>query len=278
MIFEKIGVITNKKRDPMLLHTDKLTKYLSGRHNINIINMDAVNSHEEELYKTCDLFIVLGGDGTMLKIVPEASRYDIPVIGVNLGKVGFMNEIEPGELYLLDNLFEGNYEIKSRMMLNVEIVKEGGGALHAGTVLNDAVVTHGAFAKLIEIDVACDGVKVADYRSDGVIAATPTGSTAYSMSAGGPIIDPDVECLCITPVCPHSLVNRPMIFSGGSVLEIKSRNTKTDAYLTLDGRINIRLGENDTVRIKKSGFTAKLAAIKKHGFYDIIKNKLGGNF
>jgi NAD+ kinase len=143
--------------------------------------------------------------------------------------------------------------------------------------LNDAVVTHGVLAKLIETDVVCDGITITKYRADGVIVATPTGSTAYSMSAGGPIIDPGIECFCVTPICPHSLVNRPLIFSHGSVLEIINKNTNADVYLTIDGQTNIKLGANDTVRIKKSKFTAKFTAIKKHGFFDVVREKISEN-
>jgi NAD+ kinase len=163
------------------------------------------------------------------------------------------------------------------MMLNVEIIKDTGELFYAGEALNDAVVTRGVLAKLIETDVLCDGITITKYRSDGVIAATPTGSTAYSMSAGGPIIDPDVECFCVTPICPHSLVNRPLIFSHGSVLEIINRNIYADVYLTIDGQTNIKLDANDTVRIKKSKFAAKFIAIKKHGFFDVVRNKISEN-
>ena len=276
MIFDKIGIITNEKKDPSFEHTKNLINYLSNKKNINIYTNE--NYSEEDLYKTCNLFIVLGGDGTILKTAPKASRYNIPVIGINLGRIGFMSEIEADELYLLDNLFTGDYEIKSRMMLNVEIIKEDGKISHAGTALNDAVVTHGVLAKLIEIDVECDGVTITNYWADGVIAATPTGSTAYSMSAGGPIIDPNIECFCVTPICPHSLVNRPVIFSPASVLEIINKSRKADVYLTIDGQVNIKLGENDTVRIKKSEFTAKLIDIKKHGFFAVVRKKISENF
>jgi len=272
MNFNKIGVITNERKDPDFKHTKNLTDYLSGKKNINIYSNRDHNI--EDLYKICDLFIVLGGDGTMFKVAPKASRYNIPVIGINLGRIGFMNEIEPDEIGLLDNLFDGDYKIKNRMMLDAEIIKENGEIIYAGSALNDAVITHGIFAKLIEIEVACDGIGVTDYRADGIIIATPTGSTAYSMSAGGPIIDPDIECFCVTPICPHSLVNRPLIFSHGSVLEITNKNAGADVYLTLDGQINIKLDEKDIVKIKKSEFAAKFIAIKKHGFFNVVRGKI----
>ena len=271
MIFEKIGIITNEKKDPQFGHTKNLVSYLSDK-NVKIY------TNQEELYKICDLLIVLGGDGTMLKAAAKACENDIPLMGINLGRIGFMSEIESDEIYLLDHLFTGDYEIKNRMMLDVGIIKAGGETVYAGSALNDAVVTHGALAKIIETELSCDGVGIMKYRADGVIAATPTGSTAYSMSAGGPIIDPNIECLCVTPICPHSFVNRPLIFSHSSILEITNKNTDSEAYLTIDGQVNIRLDENDIVSIKKSKFAAKFVSIKKHGFFDVVRNKISEKF
>jgi NAD+ kinase len=274
MIFKNIGVVANEKKDPGGEHIKKLTDYLAGK-NINIHTCE--NHSGDGLYKICDLFIVLGGDGTMLKIASKAAAYDIPVIGVNLGRIGFMSEVKTDKKYLLENLFTGGCEIKSRMMLNVEIIKNGE-TQNAGTALNDAVVTNGTVAKLIETEIVCDDVKITNYRADGVIVATPTGSTAYSMSAGGPIIDPNIECFCVTPICPHSLVNRPLIFSRESVLKIINKSTNSDVYLTIDGQINIKLGKKDIVKIKKSNFAAKLITIKKHGFFDVVRKKISENF
>ncbi|MCL2813160.1 MAG: NAD(+)/NADH kinase [Oscillospiraceae bacterium] len=286
MITDKIGIIPNEKKDPRLKNTKNLIEFLKGRQaNIflgenyreNFEGAELTLAPEDDLYKICSLLFVLGGDGTMLKAASKASKNDIPLIGINLGRIGFMSEIEADELYLLDNLFSGGYEIKSRMMLEVGIIREGG-KIYAGTALNDAVVTHGTQAKLIEIELARDGVKIAKYMADGVIAATPTGSTAYSMSAGGPIIDPEIECFCVTPICPHFPLNRPLIFSKDSQLEITGRNKNSEAYLTIDGQASVKLGENDVVSVKKSKFAARLVSIKKHGFFDVVRAKFSEKF
>ncbi|MCL1859698.1 MAG: NAD(+)/NADH kinase [Oscillospiraceae bacterium] len=275
MIFNKIGIITNEKKDPLFEHTKNLIDYLSDKKNITIYT----EKNCEDLYKICNIFIILGGDGTILRTAAKAALYNIPVIGINLGRIGFMSEIESDEIYLLDSLFTGDYEIRSRMMINAEIIKQTGEIIQAGTALNDAVVTNGgALAKIIEIDIACDGVKIMKYRADGIIASTPTGSTAYSMSAGGPVIDPDIECFCITPICPHSFVNRSLVFSHDSVIEIINKNINSDVYLTIDGQIHTKLDETDIVRIKKSGFSAKLIAIKRHSFFDVVRKKISENF
>lgn len=296
--FENIAVIPNEKKDPSFNNTINLINYLSDKNikiyadkiyqnkldkinGFNNINNDFTVNYinyinyvtEDELYKICNLLIVLGGDGTILKIASKASVFDIPVIGVNLGRIGFMSEIEADEINFLDNLFNGSYNIEKRMMIDVEIIKSNGIIKYAGSALNDAVITNGALARLIEIDIVCDGSKITNYRADGVIFATPTGSTAYSMSAGGPVIDPNIECFCVTPICPHSFINRSLIFSYDSVLEAQNKNINADVYLTIDGQINIKLDENDTVRIKKSKFYAKLIAIKNHSFFDVIREK-----
>ncbi|MCL2775148.1 MAG: NAD(+)/NADH kinase [Oscillospiraceae bacterium] len=296
MIFNNIAVIPNEKKDPFFTNTKNLANYLSEKadksgENIRIYadivhqekfcgrNINKVNFVcENDLYKTCNLLIVLGGDGTILKIASKASVFNIPVIGVNLGRIGFMSDIEVDEINLLDGLFSGNYKIEERMMINVEIIKQNGKtAEYAGSALNDAVITNGALSRLIEIDLVCDNIKITHYRADGVIIATPTGSTAYSMSAGGPVIDPNIECFCVTPICPHSFINRPIIFSHDSILEVANRSMNSDVYLTVDGQINVKLDVNDTVRIKKSKFVTKLIAIKKHGFFDVIRAKISDN-
>ena len=284
MKFKNIAVIPNEKKDPFFEHTKNLINYLSEA-DINIfineIYQQKINNcvlkytDDENLYKSCDLLIALGGDGTMLRTAARASRSDKPVIGVNLGRIGFMSEIELHEINLFERLFSGEYTVKNRMMIDVEIIKDTG-ELKISPALNDAVITNGVGARLIDIDLFCDDVKITHYRADGVILATPTGSTGYSMSAGGPIIDPNIACLCVTPICPHSLISRPIIFSHDSVLEVRNKNAETEVYLTTDGQ-TIKLDEGDIVRVKKSRFTAKLISVKNHGFFDVIREKISEN-
>jgi len=284
MIADKIGIIPNEKKDPLFENTKIIIDFLSGKAGSVYIGENrreifeglAVDfAPEDDLYKMCGLLVVLGGDGTMLKAAAKACKTDVPLIGINLGRIGFMSEIESDELHLLENLFSGGYEIKSRMMLEAAIIR-GNSEMQVGTALNDAVVT-GAPAKLIEIEIARDGAKIARYMADGAIAATPTGSTAYSMAAGGPIIDPEMECFCVTPICPHSLVNRPLIFSHDSLLEIINKNKNGEACLTIDGQASVKLEENDIVSIKKSKFATRLASIKKRGFFDVVRAKFSEN-
>ena len=291
--FKNIAVIPNEQKDPTLKHTKNLIDYLVayGGNTNNICNIWMAESYrqklgdyalnyadDETLYQSCDLLIALGGDATMLGVAAKASRFAKPVIGVNLGRVGYMSEIEPDEMHLFEQIFSGDFRVHERMMIDVVIIKSDGIAHQAGTALNDAVITNGVMARLIEIDLFADNVKITHYRADGVIIATPTGSTAYSMSAGGPIIDPNIECICVTPICPHSLSSKPVIFSHDSTLEVRRNDSRdrhdTDVYLTVDGRTNVKLERDDVVRLTKSNFTAKLISVKNHGFFDVIREKI----
>jgi len=297
MIFRNIAVIPNEQKDAALEHTKNLIDYLlKSGNNINIwlnegyrheLGNDAFNLNytrdDDKLYQSCDLFIALGGDGTMLGVAAKASQLAKPVIGINLGKIGFMSEIEPYEIHLFEQLFSGDFRLDERMMIDAAIIKHTGEICQVGSALNDAVITNGVMARMIEIDLFSDNVKITHYRADGVIIATPTGSTGYSMSAGGPIIDPNIECICVTPICPHSLSSssKPVIFSHDSVLEVRRNDSSdrndTDVYLTIDGRTNVKLETNDVVRLTKSNFTAKLIRVKNHGFFDVIREKISEN-
>ena len=226
-----------------------------------------------------DMFVVLGGDGSMIRAAKKAAPRNIPLLGINLGRIGYLAELELDELSLVDELFEGSYSIEERMMLNVVLLREGREPHVTAPALNDAVVTHGAVSRLVDIMLYCDGRPVTKYRADGLITATPTGSTAYSMSAGGPIIDPKLDCMCVTPICPHSLYAKPLVFSGDSELVIEDICSDTVAlYLTVDGSETYRMSRGDRVRITKSDLTAKLIRLNsKSGsssFYGVLQNKI----
>lgn len=228
----------------------------------------------ESVYTEADILIVLGGDGTILEVARRAAHRGTPILGINLGRLGYMAELEPSELDALERLVTGNYEIEERSMLRVEL--RSGGELRAFCyALNDAVISNGSVARIIDLELSENGVPVTNYRADGLIVATPTGSTAYSMSAGGAIVDPHVPCFCVTPICPHSFIARPMIFSDSSVLEVRNICVREKMlYLTVDGRINFELYRNQTVRITKSDLSTKLIRLKGCGFYSKLRQKM----
>lgn len=225
------------------------------------------------IYATADMVVVLGGDGTILEAARRASSRGTPILGINMGRVGYMAELEPDELKLLSEVLAGNYTIEERSMLSVERVS---GQKHTiAYALNEAVISGGSVARIVELELYEQESFVARYRADGLIVATPTGSTAYSMSAGGPVIDPRMACFCITPICPHALGARPLIFSDDAHLSIKNTCTREKMlYLTLDGRTNLELALGDVVNITKAERTARLVSLKKNNFYNKVHKKL----
>lgn len=241
-----------------------------------------VHRHREEfcylpidnLYTDADIIVVLGGDGSILEAARRASQFGKPILGINLGRLGYMTELEMGELDLLHQLFTNDYRVETRSMLRVEIW--GDGELRSYCYgLNDAVISNGSVSRIVDMELSENGCPVASYRADGLIVATPTGSTAYSMSAGGAIVDPTVGCFCVTPICPHSFAARPLIFSDASTLEVRNICAREKMlYLTVDGRMNFELYRNQTVRITKASMETKLIRFKESRFYKKLCQKL----
>ncbi len=228
------------------------------------------------VYSKCDIAIAIGGDGTTLNVAKNAALHNKPVLGINAGRLGFMSGLEKNELHLLKQLVKGKYKIEERMMLNAEVLDcENGNTLYKGDCLNDAVISRGNFARLIDINISSAGREVMNLRADGVIISTPTGSTAYSMAAGGPVVSPDAECIIATPICPHSLMDRSIIFSSDKQLIVKiSSDINNKSVLTLDGQSGIDLDENNIVRLSASGIKARLIKLKPENFYEILNKKL----
>ena len=220
--------------------------------------------------------IVLGGDGTILETARRAAARHTPILGINLGRVGYMAELEMDELERLSALFEDGYEIEKRSMLHVELLNTEGKVRFTAYGLNDAVLTNGAVARIVDVELYENGRPITAVRADGLIVATPTGSTAYSLSAGGPVADPRMRCFCVTPICPHSLAARPMIFPDDAVLEIRNTCVREKMlFLTVDGRTNCEVYRNETVRIVRSQLETHLVRLKEYGFYHRLRLKMG---
>lgn len=226
-----------------------------------------------ELIENCDIVIVVGGDGTTLNVAKAASLHNKLTLGINAGRLGFMSGLERDELSLLNRLVSGDYEVEERMMINARLLSENG--IQDFICLNDAVITRGDLARLIDVTVKSDGRVITKNRADGMIIATPTGSTAYSMAAGGPVVSPDNSCFVVTPICPHSLVNRSIVFSSDKELEITVENDKNNtSYLSIDGEKSVTVTKNSKIIISKSEYVAKLIKIKPDSFYEILNKKL----
>ena len=222
---------------------------------------------------TAAAVVCFGGDGTILHMAKAATRHNVPILGANIGTMGFMAELENTELSLLSRLAEDNYSLDKRMMLDVT-VHRGRDIIFHEIGLNDAVITKGAIARVVHLNVKCDGVEAMECSGDGVIIATPTGSTAYSLSAGGPIVEPEAQNILITPICPHDMLSRCIVASQNRVITVGiSLNPHKNAYLSVDGGRAQKLNMGDVVTVKRSNLTTKLIRLKDRSFYDVVNAK-----
>ncbi|MBQ3483697.1 MAG: NAD(+)/NADH kinase [Clostridia bacterium] len=229
----------------------------------------------EEIYREADCIIVLGGDGTLLDAARRAAPLGKPLLGINMGRLGYMTELEISDLAQLAKLFSGEFTVDERTMLSVRILAQNDAVKAESFALNDAVISNGSVARIVDLELYENCELISTYRADGLIVATPTGSTAYSMSAGGPITDPHLPCFCITPVCPHSLSARPLLFRDDAVLDIKNICQREKMlYLTLDGRNNFEIYRGDRVRITRAPMLTRLIRFQSGGFYKKLQKKL----
>jgi len=225
----------------------------------------------ENLPEKVELVVVLGGDGTLLSIAHLAAQKDVPVLGVNMGDLGFLTEVPLNEMYLtLDSFLGGNEKIVSpRRMLEAKTKSK------VYYCLNDVVINKGALARMIQCKIWINEKEIATLRSDGLIISTPTGSTAYSLAAGGPIIQPYIPAIIISPICPHTLSFRPMVISSSSKIKVQLITGEEEVYLTLDGQRGNPLLKNDVVEVKRSDFELCLISSPKRNYFDLLQEKLG---
>jgi NAD+ kinase len=229
---------------------------------------------KEEISKQADLLIVLGGDGTLLGVARTAHPYDVPILAVNLGNLGFLAEVSLDQLYpSLENVLAGNFDIERRMLLNARIWRNGK-KVEDHNVLNDVVINKGVFARVINLQVFVNGQYMTSYRADGLIIATPTGSTAYSLSAGGPIIHPSMHALVLSPICPFALTNRPILIPDHSVIQVKLAAEYEDVRITLDGQEGYDINAKDILEIQKTKTTLKLIPGPNKNYYQTLRQKL----
>ena len=228
----------------------------------------------DEMYKACDIAVAVGGDGTTVKTAKNAAVNGKPALGINGGRLGFLSAAERNELSLVKRVLDGDYSIEERILLKAT-VSENGILREERHCLNDAVVSRGDFARLIDVTITCDGRSVSNMRSDGVIISTPTGSTAYSMAAGGPVVSPEADCIIETPICPHSLMDRSIIFSADKELIVTANNDQNNSpIMTVDGQEAVNLTPGCQIHIKKSDITTKLIKLKPENFYEVLNKKI----
>ncbi len=276
----KILIIPNYDKTDALKCTNEVCEKLNQLSaDIDILTSDSEYSRvfsksDLERISDCDIVITVGGDGTTLRTAKAAALYDKPVLGINAGRLGFMSGLERNELDSLSALTDNTYITENRMMLDVTLLDFDGRAVSTMHALNDAVISRGAQSRILDLVIGLNENTNMNCRADGIIFSTPTGSTAYSFSAGGPVIDPLINCIQLTPICSHSLFSRPMILSKNSVLRAKGADSMSaEIFLTVDGEEEIAIPKNGCVEIRRSELYAKLIRIKDDCFYDVLKTK-----
>jgi NAD+ kinase len=232
---------------------------------------------KEELPKACDLIVLLGGDGTLIGMARRVARagVDVPIAGVNFGSLGFLTEITLGDLYpSLEGVLDGTAPIEERMMLHAKVLR-GGGCFTDELVLNDVVITKAALSRIIELSVSIGSDRVMQVRADGLIVATPTGSTAYNLAAGGPIVQPVVDALLLTPIAPHMLTNRPLVVTGTSTISVEpNMNGNDEVFVTFDGQSGHALQADDVVTIERASRPLCLVRSAQRSYFDVLRQKL----
>lgn len=231
----------------------------------------------ESIMALCDVVIAVGGDGTVTKYASDAAVHGKPILGINGGHLGFLSGLEKTEISLLHNLISGDYKRKNRMLLKAEIYDADGVLLCSEYCVNDAVIGRAANIRMVDLSIELDGKLLARHRADGVIVSTPTGSTAYSMSAGGPVVDPHMECIIITPICSHSLSARSVVCSSESTLVITNSSDPHDVRhiaVTTDSKEPVPVPYGGKVVLKKAAIAAEFITIKQQSFYEILQEKM----
>lgn len=246
-----------------------MTADLSEMYQANDISF--FTSHEM-LTAECDAVVTIGGDGTIIHAAKHAAKYQKPLLGINMGRLGFVAELEPNELSELKRLFTGDYTTEKRQMLRV--VLEAADGKRSFFALNDAVISRGSTTKIIDLDVWLKKSYICHYRSDGLIISTPTGSSAYALSAGGPVIEPSMSCILMTPICSHSLFSKPVLFNPSSKILVRAdAGEDTDLTLTIDGESTIPITADDTVAITTADIYTELIVLKDKNFYRVLNDK-----
>jgi NAD+ kinase len=281
---KKIGIISRPRRSDLVTIVPPLLEWLRARGVEVVFDQETANALQdpattagksrEQVAASADMLVVLGGDGTTLAAARLAAPLGIPILPINMGSLGFLTSFTRQEMYpALEQTLAGNVLISERVMLDVSLNRQGQAA-ERQTVLNEAVVNKGALARMIELALYIDSEFVCRYRADGLIVATPTGSTAYSLSAGGPIVHPSVDCFVVTPICPHTLSDRPVVIGDCCCIEVRLSGAADSVFLTLDGQTGIPLLKTDVVRMDRAAKKLKLIQPNKKSYFEILRSKL----
>lgn len=282
MKIQSVGIITKPRKKEIAGVVQQLVSWLENRkvtiifdHETGeLLNRTKEGVGRNEIPGCVDLIVVLGGDGTMLAVARVMNEKEVPILGVNFGNLGFLTELTLDELFpTLEQVFENRHSTDTRILLEAEVVRAGE-VISRHQALNDSVINKGAMARIIDFAVYVDNQLLSLYKSDGLIVSTPTGSTAYSLAAGGPIIFPSMKAFVITPICPHTLTNRPIVIPDQSVIRIEIQPGGESTFLTMDGQVGLSLREHDQVIIRKSIRRVHLIKPGQKNYFDVLREKL----
>lgn len=280
--FERIGIIPNLNKEASLETARQLIEWLKKKGVQVLLNEITAREVQRpdlamkaaDIYKNANFVIVLGGDGTLLSVARQVAWYKTPILGVNLGHLGFLTELEMDNLYAgLEKIENGEFRVEKRMMLDALLIKNNM-ITETFCALNDVVITKGSFSRIINLKTFVNDHYIETYSADGLIISSPTGSTAYSLSAGGPIISPDVGGMVITPISPHSLHSRSIVISNKEQVRVEVVGGQSDVMLTIDGQHGYKLKAGDIILVREADFATNLIKDKNKSFYDVLRTKL----
>lgn len=278
---KKIGFVTNIEKDPTLQETKKMVGFVLKKgcevyvsENFSDVHPDVIATSSSEMYKSVDFVVVIGGDGTILRVARSAAIFDTPILGINFGTLGYLADVEKiNAIDAIEKVLNGDFTIENRMMLE-PYVERGCVSHEINLALNEVCITNSVCSRMIKLSVEVNGEYFDTFRADGIIVSTPTGSTAYNLSAGGPILSPHTELMTITHICPHTLYARPFVIDGNDVVRIRVQSNYNNVQMSCDGQSTVQMKNDDVIIVKKSRYVTRIIKTTNMNFYDILRRKM----
>lgn len=278
---KKIGFVTNIEKDPTLQETKKMVDFVLKKgcevyvsENFSDVHPDVIATSSSEMYKSVDFVVVIGGDGTILRVARSAAIFDTPILGINFGTLGYLADVEKiNAIDAIEKVLNGDFTIENRMMLE-PYVERGCVSHEINLALNEVCITNSVCSRMIKLSVEVNGEYFDTFRADGIIVSTPTGSTAYNLSAGGPILSPHTELMTITHICPHTLYARPFVIDGNDVVRIRVQSNYNNLQMSCDGQSTVQMKNDDVIIVKKSRYVTRIIKTTNMNFYDILRRKM----
>ena len=278
---KKIGFVTNIEKDPTLQETKKMVDFVLKKgcevyvsETFSDVHPDVIATSSSEMYKSVDFVVVIGGEGTILRVARIAAIFDTPIIGINIGTLCYMADVEKvNAIDAIEKVLNGDFTIENRMMLE-PYVERGCVSHEINLALNEVCITNSVCSRMIKLSVEVNGEYFDTFRADGIIVSTPTGSTAYNLSAGGPILSPHTELMTITHICPHTLYARPFVIDGNDVVRIRVQSNYNNVQMSCDGQSTVQMKNDDVIVVKKSRYVTRIIKTTNMNFYDILRRKM----